>query len=39
MKIGEVRSAFPADHPTVDAAERKAMISKRREQLARRFQR
>ncbi len=39
MKADEVRAALPDDHPTLNAAARKTVISKRREQLARRFQR
>jgi hypothetical protein len=39
MKIAEVRNALPADHPEVDAEARRATLSKRRAQLAKRFQR
>jgi hypothetical protein len=39
MKVDDVRAALPANHPTIDAAARKSAISRRREQLARRFQR
>ena len=39
IKTADVRAAMPTDHPTIDLAARKAAISKRREQLAKRFQR
>lgn len=39
VKLDQVRAALPKDHPTVDRAARKATLSKRREQLAKRFQR
>ncbi|WP_347270295.1 DUF1214 domain-containing protein [Rhizorhabdus histidinilytica] len=39
LKVDAVRGALPADHPAVDAHARRATLSKRREQLARRFQR
>jgi hypothetical protein len=39
LKINDVRAAMPATHPVVDANTRKTVIRKRREQLARRFQR
>lgn len=39
MKVADVRSALPPDHPIIDATARRAAISRRREQLARRFQR
>lgn len=39
VKFDEIRACFPADHPSIDAATRKARIAERRRHLARRFQR
>ena len=39
VKFAEIRQLFPAGHPTIDRATRKAQLSARRVQFARRFQR
>ena len=39
IKLDTLRAALPKGHPTVDLPTRKANLSKRREQLAKRFQR
>jgi hypothetical protein len=39
IKAAHAAELFPSDHPRLDAAQRKAAISVRREQLAKRFQR
>jgi hypothetical protein len=38
LPVAAVRGKLPAGHPHVDAAARRAMLAKRREQLAKRFQ-
>lgn len=39
MKVDVVRDVLPEDHPEIDQSTRKAIIARRREQLAKRFQR
>ncbi|GGZ11272.1 hypothetical protein GCM10011614_27810 [Novosphingobium colocasiae] len=39
VKFDDIAAAMPSDHPRIDLAGRKAILSKRREQLAKRFQR
>jgi hypothetical protein len=39
VRLERLSDALPADHPTIEAAERRARLSERRDWLARRFQR
>lgn len=39
LKVDDLRARLAVQHPVIDAATRRATLSKRREQLARRFQR
>lgn len=39
LRVDEVRAALPKEHPHVDEEERAAILSRRRQQLAKRFQR